>query len=328
MVAWTKEYDGAAEPDSGGDYDWSRDGQDWASSDGDILTLNTVGQGTGYCTYIKYPDVDFNSGFTLEARVKIIAVESTGRLLIGIQDGTQDEHTNLGIYDDRVAIGGITFNMDTTDGFHIYRITVSGTTIKLYINSILRITAAVHSASVGNKVFFGEVSNTDGLNVNAQIDYLNYKLDEANYLQIIQGILSFTGIAKKKIWQIITGTLSFTGLAKKKIFQTITGILSFTGTLATKKVILKLVEGVLSFSGSIYKLPKKLLTGILNTTGIVSKKISVTITGILSFGAAVGKLTKITLSGTLTFAGAVARFLVKIFPRHLRRIILLIRDKK
>lgn len=32
MVAWTKEYDGAAEPDSGGGYDWTLVGTAFSSS--------------------------------------------------------------------------------------------------------------------------------------------------------------------------------------------------------------------------------------------------------------------------------------------------------
>ncbi len=128
--------------------------------------------------------------------------------------------------------------------------------------------------------------------------------------------------------EIVEGVLTFTGIAKKKIFTAITGVLSFTGSLSTLKVIQLLIEGILSFSGAISKSIKKVIIGSLTFSGLVRKKISITITGVLTFGAVVGRLIKITIVGTLSFAGTVAGFLVKLFPRNLRRIILLIRDKK
>ncbi len=178
-VVWIKEYDGAAEPDSGGNYDWTLGGTDSVSSDGDILTLNTVGIGTRYNYYSQAPDVNFDNGFTLEARVKIIDCETTGFFLILISDGTQDEHVVFKLFEDKIDVRGTQYNMNTTDDFHIYRITVSGTTIKVYVDGIERISASVFVEATDDRVIFGDDRSATGLNVNAQMDYLNYKLGEA-----------------------------------------------------------------------------------------------------------------------------------------------------
>lgn len=177
-ISWTKEYDGAAEPDSGGDYDWVLTGVDHASSDGDILTINTIGQGTVRNYYRQIPNVDFNAGITVEVKAKIIATENSYAFTINMYDGTQDEYAEFRIYDNKIRIAGIDY-VTTTTNWHTYRITISGTTVKVYVNGILRITGTVGSATVSDTLSFGDVSNVNGNNINIQIDYLNYKLGEA-----------------------------------------------------------------------------------------------------------------------------------------------------
>lgn len=100
-------------------------------------------------------------------------------------------------------------------------------------------------------------------------------------------------------------------------------------SISKVRIYIKTITGILTFTGAItQKDINKILAGELNMTGTLNKVISRLLTGVLTFGAVIGKLTKITLSAALTFKGAAATFLIKIFPRHLKRIILLIRDKK
>lgn len=180
VIDWTKEYDGAAEPNSGGNYNWTLVGTDHASSDGNILTINTVGKGGVACYYTQAPDVNFDNGFTLEFRAKVIAIEGDW-MGVEIRDGTQSEAALFYFFADRVQLnsyGATEYLMNTTDKFHIYRITVSGTTIKLYVDGIRRITDTV-SASASDLVIFGDARTATGKNQNVQIDYLNYKLGAA-----------------------------------------------------------------------------------------------------------------------------------------------------
>jgi len=102
-------------------------------------------------------------------------------------------------------------------------------------------------------------------------------------------------------------------------------------TVTSWAVVCTQLYVVIDYRGSPGLLIKKTITtkaGVLTFTGIIRKTICRLLAGVLTFGAVIGKLTKITLSAALTFTGAVATFLIKIFPRHLKRVILLIRGKK
>lgn len=179
-IAWTKEYDGAAEPDSGGNYDWVLAGTDFATSDGNILTINTIGQGTGYCNYQRTPDVNFDDGITMEVRAKLGTVVNgdTNRLTLNIYDGTQDEYFYCIITPDNIDTNGGNYGLDTSK-WHTYRLTVKGTTLKVYVDGVLRITDTIINFACTDLVTFGDTSGAAGLNLNVEIDYLNYKIGEA-----------------------------------------------------------------------------------------------------------------------------------------------------
>jgi len=179
-ISWTKEYDGAAEPDSGGAYDWTLAGTDYSTSDGSVLTIDSIGQGANSCYYIQSPAVDFDSGVTLEARVKHVQDEGAGYLSIAIMDGTQNERVRFRVYDTQIWCEGTAYNMDTTTDYHIYRIVVEGTRIDVYVDGIRRIeNETVYSSASPNQIRFGDENSADGINTESIIDYFNYILGSA-----------------------------------------------------------------------------------------------------------------------------------------------------
>ena len=101
---------------------------------------------------------------------------------------------------------------------------------------------------------------------------------------------------------------------------------------------LKGIEGDFTGSGTLtceewdLTIESKTMEGTLNVLGGLIKKVSknVGLAGILNVvGIFTGsRLFKMTIEGTLIVAGTLTSRIIKLFPRNLRRIILLIRDKK
>ena len=70
------------------------------------------------------------------------------------------------------------------------------------------------------------------------------------------------------------------------------------------------------------------MEGTLTVAGTLVKKVTKIFAGVLTVGGTFVKIAKMTIEGTLTVSGALTSFITKWFPRNLRRVILLIRDKK
>lgn len=177
------QYEATAEPDSDG---WTLLGTDYSSVAGGILTIDTTGGSAYSCAYYKGPDVDFNGGFYYKIRVQIHSdTPANGYLQTHIRDGTQDEQTYLNIFDGKIqvrtSVGGWNDTVvTTTDTYHIYEIYIKGTTVLVYMDGVLKDTQTVESASVTDRVMFGDYSTTAGANVECMIDYVYYALGIAD----------------------------------------------------------------------------------------------------------------------------------------------------
>ncbi len=179
---WTTEYDGSVEPDSDG---WtnSRSTGDWASSDGDILTIDTTGgANTEDMEYYQLaPDVDFDAGVYVKFRMKMHSdSQASGRFFVWIADGTQNERIGFYIYDNSTAylyngswIGGAVF---TTTDYHIYELYIKGTTAKAYQDGVLKYSATVQSTSIDDEIGFGDWDDGSNYEIECMIDYVNYAL--------------------------------------------------------------------------------------------------------------------------------------------------------
>ena len=324
-------------------------------------TASGLFDGTG--DYIDTPDhADFDVGsgdFTIDFRMRPSAINQTCYICGQTDAGGADANVSWFIRltnTEAIAAGivtGTTWKIATSSAsvyaantwLH-FAIVRDGNTIRLFVNGIADGTVDVTGITAnnsGSKLAIGRFGEYVGLYYAGWIDEFRFSKGIArwtgnfdipteayyNHRETVEGTLTFTGIAKKKMYQAIAGILTFTGIAKKLISQTITGILTFIGTLSKIRIYLKTITGILTFTGEIsQKDISKVLVGELNMTGTINKVVSRLLTGVLTFGAAAGKLVKVTLSGAITFTGAVVKFLTKLFPRHLKRIILLIRDKK
>jgi len=176
--AWTEQYEADVEPDSDG---WSLTGTDYASSDGDILTIDTSDNDAYTCYYSKTPDVDFNAGFYLKTRVKASTDmdDTNDGLIVQIDDGTQNERFRMYIRNGVVRyfyVGELpgSFEMDTTTSYVIYEIYIKGSTFWIYADGVQKATSSVYSKEVSDVVYFGDDSAAGFCK--ASIDYVYYAL--------------------------------------------------------------------------------------------------------------------------------------------------------
>jgi len=167
-------YDGSVKPDSDG---WTLDGTDYASSDGDILTIDTSADDTFICNYYKTPDVDFDAGFYFKLYAKLIS----GRLTVNVNDETQSEALHFNIYTTDVkwwnGSNQLIKSFDTTDDYHLYEVYIKGTSQYFYIDGVLEATGTVWNNASNDIVQFGD--NTSTYNVKVDIDYFNFALNVA-----------------------------------------------------------------------------------------------------------------------------------------------------
>ena len=188
VVEYTTQYEATVEPDSDG---WTLGGADYASSDGDILTITTT-EDVQNCYYYKVPDINFDNGFYVKFRFKLTSAKADAYPShIYIRDGTQDEETTIHIGIDSILYRNSSgthtdtgFSGDTDDDYHIYEIYVKGTTAKLYHDGSLIQSWTIFSTSVSDSIYFGEIANT-GYGV-LLFDYFYYALDvDTNPLLIL-----------------------------------------------------------------------------------------------------------------------------------------------
>ena len=175
-MGWTYRYKAKVKPDSDG---WKLGGQDKATLSTGVLTINTMGAGYVACEYSREWKPDNVKGWTVEAVFKAVAIDSTDPLNIRIISGSDSvRYAVLSAQPDKIILwreGGITeFNMNTTDAFHTYRVTVKGNVVKVYVDKKLVITANAGPATV-SKVGFGDTTVSS---VNATVQWKGISLDE------------------------------------------------------------------------------------------------------------------------------------------------------
>jgi len=177
--SWTKETNMGVLPSADGwTYNGSAPEATYASVAGGILITdsNTIG-GLSQSSYYIAPAFNNATGWTVEAKIKVISYSGTQfqqQLRISIRDGVWLENlliSNLGI---KLSVSGETYAFDTTDAFHVYRITGIGTVVKVYVDGILRLTGTLSFALASDYMDFGDISAINGENSKAEWNYIKY----------------------------------------------------------------------------------------------------------------------------------------------------------
>jgi hypothetical protein len=138
-----------------------------------------------------------NSGTTVEARIKNINAQG---LAISLSDGTYYETLVLSTYGLELLnthmnsleaglplIAG--YKVDTTDDFHIYRMTMQGNEINVYVDCELVLTGNMPLPTSEKSVKFGHVAHAHDYDVATSM-YINFE-SEWDYVKYAPGVNSF-----------------------------------------------------------------------------------------------------------------------------------------
>jgi hypothetical protein len=180
---WRTGYDGIGQPLSSG---WIQGGgSTFFQQPGGIMELNTLAT-PGNARVDTVTGWSNQAGLTLEARIKVFSDSEEGGFNLAAMDSSGD--TSLVLSTDKaqlmhfsVPVGAATVMMDTTDDFHIYRLTreASGLYWHLYIDD-KPVAAIAHQHAGGTllsftRIWFGDIAYPVPANgAHVLIDYIRW----------------------------------------------------------------------------------------------------------------------------------------------------------
>jgi len=180
--ASTVNYTGSVLPESDTPA-WSKGGSGAAAVLGGLLTIDTQSDGgMSQCDWSISDGanwtVDNTNGYWAEMKAKFI--NGSGNLTLQIGDGSKYEALTISAGQISILNNGtpLTYSVDATD-YHVYRISLKGDNVKVYIDYKLVLTGTA-SAGASDYVKFGDVSTTNDENIKATIDWVRYYQSDAD----------------------------------------------------------------------------------------------------------------------------------------------------
>jgi hypothetical protein len=148
-----------------------------------ILTIKTSGANAAWigCGEDRLSDT---KGTTVETRLKLLNAESRGfqGVCLYVQDGTHEAKItfwpNFIIIRDQNDARAY-YGMNTLDGFHVYRITMKGNKVDVYVDGSYVATISLSNQVSGRGIVLGDLSTEEGENIHAEVDYIAYSADGA-----------------------------------------------------------------------------------------------------------------------------------------------------
>ena len=173
-VEWTRTYDMDKRPSIGG---WFGTTTHAEAEDGVLRVVDPSSDGgEGYCFNIQWGS-DPGEDAVAEARLKVVSAEGDAGVALWISNGVSEEGVQFQTNGVDLAFAGLEHAMDTTDDFHVYRITIKGNDLKLHVDGELAMDASgqfTHEAVNGrNQLSFGSASST--AKGESLWDYLRFK---------------------------------------------------------------------------------------------------------------------------------------------------------
>ena len=174
---WAGKYECDAKPADDGWNNGNPTAPNYVSAAGGILTIDSVDFGTSPWFNRTPPSLDLTTGTppgaTFEWRAKMIVAENNASIapsLLGVAaaDGSK---VVIGITETQVFANGAWYAMDTTDDFHVYRVTMESSGYHLYIDGLHVLAGALDSGSA-NYIEFGDETGAD--DAEYQTDYIRW----------------------------------------------------------------------------------------------------------------------------------------------------------
>ena len=179
MAIWTTQYEASAIPTSATPA-WTRNGgtPDTESVSSGIFTLGD-GPAVVIQTYYSLEDTDISNsgGFTIEARIRVVTSGGPSDCIMGVELASGAPWIYIYIDDTSIEINDgtqlATYTMDTTDNFHIYRMTVRDSVATVWVDGVQRMQAtSLDTSGTGQLVEFGCFG--EGGSYESQWDYVYF----------------------------------------------------------------------------------------------------------------------------------------------------------
>lgn len=175
---WTVNYECSVEPDVAVPA-WILGGVDFCTVVNGVIEIDTITPGgAALCSY-KRNEAAFDNavGWTVEVDMKVLtSAAEDERIRLRIEDGAWEDSLVFSSSKIKLIDDGTEYAMDTTDDYHVYRVTGKGTVIKVYVDDVLVITGTLVNADLDKSVTFGDGSAVAGQNSKSRWNYVKYFL--------------------------------------------------------------------------------------------------------------------------------------------------------
>jgi sialidase-1 len=158
---WTTTYDMTKLPGCGG---WFGKTTTSTVEDGVLRVVDASSEvGEGHCFTVEW-GADPKQEAVAEARLKVVSSEGDAGVALWVSNGVNEEGIQFRTDGFDLAFAGLKHQMDTTADFHVYRVTIQGSDIKVYVDGELAVdgtgkfTAPAHAGR--NALSFGSASST------------------------------------------------------------------------------------------------------------------------------------------------------------------------
>lgn len=159
-VEWTLTYDMEEHPAIGG---WFGKTTRAEVEDGVLRVVDASSErGEGHCFTVDW-DARPEEEAVAEARMRVVSAQGDAGVAIWVSNGVSEEGIQFQADHVNLAFAKLRHDMDTTADFHVYRVTIAGEDLKLYVDGELAIDATgkfTHPAHNGrSQLSFGSVSS-------------------------------------------------------------------------------------------------------------------------------------------------------------------------
>ena len=159
-VEWTQTFEMDKHPAVGG---WFGKTTRTEVADGVLRVTDASSErGEGHCFTVEW-EADPKTEAVVEARMKVVSAEGDAGVCLWISNGVNEEGVQFQKDGINLAFSKLTHSMDTAEDFHVYRLTIHGQDMRLYVDGKLSIDASskfTHPAHRGRNVLsFGSASS-------------------------------------------------------------------------------------------------------------------------------------------------------------------------
>lgn len=157
---WTMSFDMNQPPSTGG---WQGGDTRHEVKDGILRIIdNSTAAGSGHCFQVDW-QADPQQEAVVEARMKVVSSQGDAGVCLWVSNGVNEEGVQFHTDSIDLQFAKLRYALDTTADFHVYRVTLKGQDLKLYVDEKLAIDAtgkATGPAYAGrNQLTFGSASS-------------------------------------------------------------------------------------------------------------------------------------------------------------------------